>query len=151
MKNTLICLIIISLSSACSKSGSDNGGCERSVATLSGSYRLVKFETKVLNNFVDITRIAIPDTCQWDDKIELYPDSSAAYTDLGLICTTPQPVTTGSWKVYNNNLDLRVGAYNIIGANIDYFNCTRLMITYNYTTTTSSGTVNSTVRLTMTQ
>lgn len=150
-KTPLLFVLALILFAGCKKSGHDDGGCERSITTMVGSYSLIRFESKVLGNYVDITSIAVPDTCQYDDKITLNADGSAYYTDLGLQCSSPQSVTDGSWAVHNNKIDIHVGRYDIIGADVDYFNCNKLVLIYNYTTTTTSGSNTSTVRLTMTK
>ena len=144
MKYFFYAFAVALISMSCKKSH-DDGGCERSIATLTGSYSFIKFESKILGSYVDITPIALSDSCLRDDIITLYPDSTAKYFDLGLQCPTAQTNTVGTWSVHNGLMNIATGNINIVDANVDYFNCTKLMLTYHSTSPSAD------VRLTMTK
>ena len=133
MRKTLfIALSSLLVICSCSKSGSSSSGCQKTVAGISGIYKIVSIEAKVLGSYVDVTNTVLANPCQQDDKFELKTDKSIIYTDAGTVCSPTPGNTTGSWDVVGNTISLNVSTLPIpnISANISSYNCTTLVATF---------------------
>jgi hypothetical protein len=135
MRKTLfIALLSLLVICSCSKSGSSSS-CEKTVAGIAGTYKIVKIELGTSGTFIDITSSALS-ACEADDRFQLKADKTVVYTDAGTVCS-PAGDDTGTWDVVGNTLTLSAGSVDLTGATIDSYDCSKLVASF---TDNSTGT-----------
>src|SRR5215210_1788918 len=116
----LLCILV-----SCKKQDDTKTNCDRTVASIAGTYSIVKFELGTNGVFEDATGLV--DSCDLDDKISLNADGTTVFQDLGIVCTPPEN-SRGTWSISssrqitiddNNNS----GPLDISTADITSFDC----------------------------
>lgn len=100
------------------------------MASIAGTYSIVKFEVGFNGAFQDFTNQL--DACELDDKISLKTDGTTTTQDAGTVCSPPGN-STGTWSVMSNNKitinDNNGGPTDISTADITSFDCSTLVLT----------------------
>jgi hypothetical protein len=121
-------LLLIVTHSSCKKNDVANN-CEKTVASIAGTYTVVKLEIGTSGTFLDVTNLL--DACQLDDKLILKTDRTSNYQDLGVVCT-PSESSTGTWDINTAGkmtIATNGGAADISTADITSFDCSTLVLT----------------------
>lgn len=142
-KISVAATLLITLFS-CSKEKSTNSGCAKTVASIAGTYSVLKAEIGLGGVFVDITSQL--DVCKLDDRISLNTNGTTVYADLGTVCS-PSGNSTGTWSIDASGrmtIDDGGGSVDISTADITSFDCTTLVLTG-----TDPGAPGESFRLTM--
>jgi hypothetical protein len=103
MKRYNICipaiLLVLLVAVACKKSDSNNSA--RTVANLSGTYKLTALTGEYLSISINIYD-SLP-ACEKDNLIKLNTDLTAVFTDAGTKCNPPED-STGVWALSGDSL-----------------------------------------------
>ncbi len=114
---------------SCKKSDS-NGSCDKTVASIAGTYEIVKFEAGFNGIFQDFTNQI--DACDLDNKILLKADGTTVTQDVGAVCT-PLSNSTGTWSISSAGKitinDNNGGPTDISTADITSYDCATLVLT----------------------
>ncbi len=122
----LLCILF-----SCKKQDDTKTNCDKTVASIAGTYSIVKIELGTNGVFEDATGLV--DSCDLDDKISLNADGTTVIQDLGIVCTPPEN-SRGTWSISssgqitlddNNNS----GPLDISTADITSFDCSTLVLT----------------------
>ncbi|MEJ7681311.1 MAG: hypothetical protein WKG06_26370 [Segetibacter sp.] len=121
----LLCILF-----SCKKQDSPKTNCDKTVASIAGTYSLVKFEVGTNGAFQDATSEL--EACGLDDKISLNKDGSTVTQDLGTVCSPPDN-SRGSWSISPSGQitinDPNPGPIDISTADITSFDCSTLVLT----------------------
>ena len=121
MKIGIVCNFLTVLFFSACKKEEDNNSCTTSVASLSGTYKVVA-ATYTAPGLPNQDAYAMLDACEKDDLQVLNANGSFTYQDAGTVCN-PNGTYTGTWSLSGSTitLDGEVGT-------IQSFNCDRLVI-----------------------
>ena len=78
------------------KQDDTKANCDKTVASIAGTYSTVKFEFGTNGIFQDATGLL--ESCDLDDKISLNADGTTVIQDLGIVCT-PRENSRGTWSI----------------------------------------------------
>jgi hypothetical protein len=117
-------IVMCIVSSSCKKEKA-NSNCEKTVASIAGTYSVVKVEVGFAGNFTDVAL----EPCQVDDKLTLNADGTTVYKDLGTVCE-PSGDETGTWGISSSGkMTIANGTIGVNEADITSFDCSTLVLT----------------------
>lgn len=125
LKTTIGLLLSVIIFSSCKK----DSNCERNMASIAGTYSLVKLEFGSGGIFADVTSEL--EACERDDRVTLNANGTSAYADLGTVCS-PAGDETGTWSVSSSGrmtINSGGGILDLDDAEISSFDCTTLVLT----------------------
>ena len=125
LKKIIIPGLLLLTFSACKKDNS----CDKTVASIAGTYSLVKLEVGSGGVFSDITGLL--ETCQLDDKLSLNANGTSSYMDLGTVCL-PAGDESGTWDITaagKMTINTGGGTVDVTDADITSFDCSTLVLT----------------------
>ena len=115
---------------SCKKNDSNTGNCDKTVASIVGTYEIVKFEVGFSGVFQDFTNQI--DACDLDNKILLNGDGTTLTQDVGVVCN-PSSNSTGTWSISSAGKmtinDNNGGPTDISTADITSYDCSTLVLT----------------------
>ena len=111
---------------SCQKEESNAPGCSISMTGLSGTYKLTALKYQASAAAAPVDYLASMDACEKDDKIELSPNGTYAYSDMGVQCT-PDNSSTGTWSIKENTFVCKENDILDQGT-ISTFDCRQLVI-----------------------
>ncbi len=120
----LLCVLF-----SCKKKDKASTNCDKTMASIAGSYSIIKLEIGTNGTFQDITNQL--EACQLDDKLSLGKDGVFIYQDLGAACSPPG-TTTGSWNISSSGkltINGNGTAADVESADITSFDCSTLVLT----------------------
>ncbi len=126
----LASLIFLPIIFSCKKNDSNSSNCSKTVASIAGTYSIVKVEVSINGSFTDFT-FSIAD-CNRDDSLSLNSNGTTSYRDLGIKCSPPSD-GTGTWGISSagkiNIRSNRGGASEVSQGDITSYDCSVLVIT----------------------
>ncbi len=121
----LLCMLF-----SCKKNDKTTSNCDKTVASIAGTYSIIKYEIKLNGAFQDFSNLL--ETCELDDKLSLNKNGTTIYQDLGTVCSPPRN-STGTWGISPSGKitinDNNGGTADITAADITSFDCTNLILT----------------------
>lgn len=116
------------ISASCKKEKSTNANCDKTMASIAGTYSFVKFEVGQNNVCIDSTKDLL-EPCQLDDKITLNANGTTLYKDLGTVCD-PSGDEAGTWSIPSaGKIIISDGTIDVSEADITSFDYSTLIIT----------------------
>src|SRR5690349_5020957 len=83
---------------SCKKQDNPPPSCDKTVASIAGAYRWVKYEIESSGVFMDVTSEV--DDCGWDNILIFNKDGSYFNSDVGIVCSyTEGGGVAGSWSI----------------------------------------------------
>ncbi len=121
-KLILVAFGAVALFSSCKKNSATNS-CSNTMASIAGTYAIVKVEGSLGGSFSDVTNIYLK-ACQLDDKATLNADGTAIYTDAGTKCS-PEGSTNGTWSIASDGkININAGTIDLQNAELVSYDCT---------------------------
>ncbi len=122
-KTKMVCIAILSvfLLSACKKDPVEQD-CQRTLAGISGSYKLTSLQYKMNASATPVDYLAFMDACEKDDVIVLKANGTYDYNDVGTVCT-PSGTDNGVWSVAGNVIT----SDGMVNGVIESFDCQKLV------------------------
>ena len=112
------------------KKNDNNSNCDKTVASIAGTYTIVKLEVGFNGIYQDFTNQI--DACDLDNKLLLNADGSTVTQDVGVVCTPPSN-STGTWTISSAHKitidDNNGGPADIASADITSYDCSTLVLT----------------------
>ena len=124
----LIPAVLLLLATSCQKEESSTN-CDKTVASIAGTYSIQKFEVRTNGVFLNVTSQLDP--CQLDDKLSLNLNGTTTYVDLGVVCS-PSGNSNGNWSISSTGkmtIDDNGGTADISTADITSYDCSTLVLT----------------------
>jgi hypothetical protein len=125
----LVSAVLLCQLFSCKKEDDTKANCDKTMASIAGTYSIVKFEVGTNGIFEDATGLL--ESCGLDDKISLNADGTTVSQDLGIVCTPPDN-SSGTWSISSGQLtinDNNSGPLDISTADITSFDCSTLVLT----------------------
>lgn len=125
MKTFFIPVILLLIFSSCKKE--DKNTCEKTMASIAGTYSFVKFEVGINGVYQDVNNQL--ESCQLDDKLILSADGKSNYQDLGVICD-PNGSEMGNWSITaDGKMTINDGSNADVQSAEFSYDCTTLILT----------------------
>ncbi len=103
--------------------------CEKTMASIAGTYSLIKLEFGTGGTFMDVTGEL--DACERDDQVTLNENGTSSYSDLGTVCS-PSGNDSGTWSLSSSGrmtISTGGGILELSDAEITSFDCQTLVLT----------------------
>lgn len=128
---TFVSAVLLCILFSCKKQDDTKTNCDKTVASIAGTYSIVKIEFGTNGIFQDATGLV--ESCDLDDKISLNADGTTVIQDLGIVCTPPED-SRGTWSISSSGQIIiddnsNSGPLDISTADITSFDCSTLVLT----------------------